>query len=65
VAVEKLLPAKFAQIKLREDAQHTTFSVFQDIFYPGFLAILGKMNFFNTHIPITLARILRAWLQLQ
>jgi hypothetical protein len=37
VAVEKLLPAKFAKIKSRQDALHTTFSVFLDIFYlPNF-----------------------------
>ena len=34
VAVEKLFPAKFAKIKLRQDALQTTFSVFLDIFYP-------------------------------
>jgi hypothetical protein len=34
VAVEKLLPAKFAKIKLRQDALQTTFPVFLDIFYP-------------------------------
>jgi hypothetical protein len=34
VAVEKLLPAKFAKIKLHQDALQTTFSVFLDIFYP-------------------------------
>jgi hypothetical protein len=34
VAVEKLPPAKFAKIKLHQDALQTTFSVFLDIFYP-------------------------------
>jgi len=34
VAVEKLLPAKFAKIKLRQDVLQTTFSVFLNIFYP-------------------------------
>jgi len=37
VAVEKLLPAKFAKIKSRQDALQATFSVFLDIFYlPNF-----------------------------
>jgi hypothetical protein len=34
VAVEKLFRAKFAKIKLRQDALQTTFSIFLDIFYP-------------------------------
>jgi len=34
VAVEKLLPAELAKIKLRQDALQTTFAVFLDIFYP-------------------------------
>jgi hypothetical protein len=34
VGVEKLLPAKFAKIKSRQDALQTTFSIFLDIFYP-------------------------------
>jgi hypothetical protein len=34
VAVEKLLSAKFAKTKSRQDALQTTFSVFLDIFYP-------------------------------
>jgi hypothetical protein len=34
VAVEKLLRAKCAKIKLRQDALQTTFSIFLDIFYP-------------------------------
>jgi hypothetical protein len=37
VAVEKLLPAKFAKIKSRQDALQATLSVFLDIFYlPNF-----------------------------
>jgi formate hydrogenlyase transcriptional activator len=37
VAVEKLLPEKFAKIKLRQDALQTTFLFFLDIFYsPNF-----------------------------
>jgi len=42
VAVEKLLRAKFAKIKLRQDALQTTFSIFLDIFYPP---INGKEYF--------------------
>jgi hypothetical protein len=34
VAVEKLLPAKFAKITSRQDALQATFLVFPDIFYP-------------------------------
>jgi hypothetical protein len=34
VAVEKLIPVKFAKIKSRQDALQTTFSVFLDIFCP-------------------------------
>jgi hypothetical protein len=34
VAVEKLLPEKFAKIKLRQEALQTTFLFFLDIFYP-------------------------------
>jgi hypothetical protein len=34
VAVEKLLPPKFAKLKSRQEALQTTFSVFLDIFYP-------------------------------
>jgi hypothetical protein len=34
VAVEKLLPAKLAKIKSRQDALQTTFSVFLYILYP-------------------------------
>jgi hypothetical protein len=49
VGVEKLFPAKIAKIKSRQDALQTTFSVFLDIFYPPNLAILRKMDFFNTH----------------
>jgi hypothetical protein len=34
VAVEKLFPAKFAKMKLHQDALQTPFSVFLGIFYP-------------------------------
>ena len=39
VAVEKLVFAKFAKIKLRQDALQTTFSGFLDIFYPQIFAV--------------------------
>jgi hypothetical protein len=51
VAVEKLLPAKYAKIKSRQDALQTTLSVFLDIFYLQFFVVLKKMEFFNTHRP--------------
>jgi hypothetical protein len=34
VAVEKLLPEKFAKIKLRQEAPQSIFSGWVDIFYP-------------------------------
>jgi hypothetical protein len=34
VAVEKLLPAKFAKIKSRQEAPQSIFSGWVDIFYP-------------------------------
>jgi hypothetical protein len=49
VAVEKLLPAKSAKIKSRQDALQTTFSVFLDIFYPPNFGHFEEMDFFNTH----------------
>jgi hypothetical protein len=49
VAVEKLLPAKCAKIKSRQDALQTTFSVFLYILYPQFLAVSKKMDIFNSH----------------
>jgi hypothetical protein len=49
VAVEKLLPAKFAKIKLHQDALQTTFSVFLDIFYPQNFGYFDKREFFNSH----------------
>jgi hypothetical protein len=49
-AVEKLLPAKFAKIKLLHDALQTTFSVFVDIFYPPNLGYLEETDFFNPRL---------------
>jgi hypothetical protein len=39
VAVEKLLPAKFAKMKLRRDAPQSIFSDRLDIFYPQILVL--------------------------
>ena len=39
VAVEKLLPSKFAKIKLRQEALQSIFSGGADIFYPPILAV--------------------------
>jgi len=50
VAVEKLLPAKFAKIKSRQDALQTIFSDRLDIFYPPNFGWLGReKKFFNSH----------------
>jgi hypothetical protein len=54
VAVEKLLPAKFAKIKLRQDALQTTFSVFLDIFYPRIFGYFGENGLFQHPQAITL-----------
>jgi hypothetical protein len=47
VAVEKLLPAKFAKIKLHQDALQTTFSVFLDIFYPQIFGYFEENGLFQ------------------
>jgi hypothetical protein len=51
--LKKLLPAKFAKIKFRQDALQTTLSVFLDIFHPlpspQIWASLRRMDFFNSH----------------
>jgi hypothetical protein len=39
VAVEKLLPAKFAKIKSLQEAPQSIFSGRVDIFYPPILAV--------------------------
>jgi hypothetical protein len=40
--VERLSPAKFAKIKLRQDILQTTFSVLLDIFYPPNFGVLNR-----------------------
>jgi hypothetical protein len=53
VAVEKLLPAKFAKIKLRRDDLQTTFSVFLDIFYRPNFRCFEKIGVFQHPQAIT------------
>jgi hypothetical protein len=53
VAVEKLLRAKCAKIKLRQDALQTTFSIFLDIFYPTIFDVLGKRSFSTPTLDYT------------
>jgi hypothetical protein len=48
VAVEKLLSAKFAKIKSRQDALQTIFSSRLDIFYPPNFGCLGLKASFST-----------------
>ena len=54
MAVEKLLPAKFAKIKLRQDALQTTFLVFLDIFYPPNFGCFEENGLFQHPQAITL-----------
>jgi hypothetical protein len=51
VAVEKLLPAKFAKIKSRQEAPQSIFSGWVDIFYPPKFARLGRKGSFSTATP--------------
>jgi hypothetical protein len=54
VAVEKLVAAKFAKIKSRQDALQTTFSFFLDIFYLPNLAVWDEKGVFQQPLAITL-----------
>ena len=47
MAVEKLLVAKIAKIKSRQDAIWAIFSDFLDIFYPQFLAVWDEKGVFQ------------------
>jgi hypothetical protein len=47
VAVEKLVAPKFANIKARQDALQTTFSVFLAICYPPNLAVWDEKGVFQ------------------
>src|SRR5271169_2993514 len=47
VAVEKLLPAKFAKIKSRQEAPQSIFSGRVDIFYPLILAVWDEKRVFQ------------------
>jgi hypothetical protein len=49
VAVEKLLPPKFAKIKLRYDALQTAFLIFKIFCIPKFWLFRRKLEFFNSH----------------
>jgi hypothetical protein len=51
VGVEKLLSAKFAKTKLRQDALQTTSLSFLDIFYPPNFDRLGGNWTFSTPTP--------------
>src|SRR5208282_489979 len=48
VAVEKLLPAKFAKMKSRQEALQATFSGRLDTFYPPNFACLERKRSFST-----------------
>jgi len=48
VAVEKLLPAKFAKIKSRQDALQSIFSGRLDILYPTNFGWLARKTSFST-----------------
>jgi hypothetical protein len=54
VAVEKLLPAKFAKITSRQDALQTTFLVFPDIFYPPKFRYFEENGVFQQPLSIAL-----------
>ena len=54
MAVEKLFPAKFGKIKLRQDALQTSFSVFLDIFYPPIFRCFDENGVFQQPQAITL-----------
>ena len=58
VAVEKLLRAKFAKIKLPQDALQTTFSIFLDIFYPPNFRCFEKNGVFQQPRLITTGTVL-------
>jgi hypothetical protein len=51
VGVEKLLPAKFAKIKSRQEAPQSIFLGRVDIFYPPNFACLGRKGSFSTATP--------------
>jgi hypothetical protein len=48
VAVEKLIPAKFAKIKSRQEAAQSIFSGRVDIFYPPNFGCLRRKGSFST-----------------
>jgi hypothetical protein len=54
VAVEKLLPAKFAKIKSRQEVPQSIFSGRVDIFYPPNFGCFEKNGLFQHPQAITL-----------
>ena len=54
MAVEKLLPPKFAKIKLRQDALQTTFLIFETFCIPQILAVWEETGVFQQPLPISL-----------
>jgi hypothetical protein len=52
VAVEKLLPAKFAKIKSRQEAPQSIFSGRVGIFYPPNFDRLRRKGSFSTATPV-------------
>jgi hypothetical protein len=49
VAVEKLPHQKMAEKTLRQEALQTTFLIFWTFWMPKVLAVLTKIEFFNSH----------------
>jgi hypothetical protein len=52
VAVEKLLPTKFAKIKLRQESLQSIFSGLLDIFYLRIWAVLDEKRVFQQPQPV-------------
>jgi hypothetical protein len=63
VGVKKLLAAKSAKIKSRQDAVQTTFSVFLDIFYPSNFRCFEGNGLFQQPQVITLTTKLERFVQ--
>jgi hypothetical protein len=49
VAVEKVTPGESAQKALRSEARQATFASGKTFSIPEILAVLGRMEFFNSH----------------
>jgi hypothetical protein len=61
VALEKLLRAKFAKIKSRQDALQTTFSIFLDIFYAPIFDCFEKNRLFQHPRTISFTMAIRSY----